>query len=329
MSITHSFSVPSNAPYGTTIIRVIYQNAWRPTDGPAAQNIHEGVVYDIPVRIQAPDPNASLPDLPAAIYSVPAGTMQKERQAYVKEISTIDAATDISYKTEVCPQSFYTLLDDEIVVERGTEFTLNLKANEAGPASDSKVYQDLRYNTAAIFTDWSAKAAFSLSGTYGDIANKVPGWNNVYANYDKVMNISHRIIVPADAALGSTRLRVIYQNAWRDYAGPAATDVLEGVAYDIPVKVIEPAGISAPSAAGSEILLSFNSANRRLTINVPVDGQYLLEVVDMQGRAVEATTLYMSPLSTGHHTLSLDPGLYIVTLRKDGRYTKSIKISVI
>lgn len=328
MNITHSFSVPSNAPYGTTVIRVIYQNAWRVLDGPASQNIHEGVAYDIPVRIVAPDPNASLPDLPSAIYSVPGGTLQKERKAYVEEITTADAATDISYKTEICPPSFYTLLDEEIVVERGTEFTLNLKAHEAGPSSTTQVYQDLRYNFAKIFTDWSAMAAFSEDGVYGDIAGRVPGWDNVLANYDKVMNISHRVIVPADAALGVTRLRVIYQNAWRDLSGPSANDVLEGVAYDIPVKVIDPAGISAPSAACSEILLSFNSATRRLSVNVPCDGEYLLEVVDMQGRTVLSTGLLMSSLSTGHYTLSLDHGLYIVTVRKRNNYSKSIKVSI-
>lgn len=52
MSFTTHVTVPDDADNDRAIIRVIYENAWRPEPDAYAQNITEGCAYDIPVRIE-------------------------------------------------------------------------------------------------------------------------------------------------------------------------------------------------------------------------------------------------------------------------------------
>ncbi len=229
MNIDQSVTIPSDASSGNARIRIIYQNAWIDLAGPNATGVTEGVAYDIPIEVLDHDPNPT--------YSTPNGTMHSERNAYVKQISTVDAYNNIFYEWDTCPASVYTCMDKDLEVEPGSTFTLNLVANNLG--NTSIVRQDLRYNQAYIYSDFDGDAQFTLEASYG---SSFVGASTA-CNYATVMNIQQAFNVPATVKPGIGRIRVIYQNAWMGHSGPNATDIYEGQAIDIPLDVV--AGLSA------------------------------------------------------------------------------------
>ncbi len=224
MNIDQSISIPADATNGSARIRIIYQNAWVALSGPNATNIYEGVAYDIPIEVLDHDPNPT--------YLIPGGSMHSQRQAYVKQVSTSGAKTDISHEWDSCPESVYTCMDKELEVEPGMTFTLRLLANNLG--NTSVVRQDLRYNQAYIYSDFDGDATFTLEAQYGDSFSG----GSTPANYATVMDINQEFNVPSDVKPGIGRIRVIYQNAWKTLSGPNATDIYEGQAIDIPLDVV-------------------------------------------------------------------------------------------
>lgn len=224
LSIDQDIEIPEDANGKTARVRVIYQNAWYNLDNPNAKNVTEGVAYDIPVEIFDRDPN---PD-----YKTPGGTMHSGGQAYLKQVSTMDATSNIIQEWDESPATFYTCMDAGLTVEPGQTFYLNLLANNLGDVSI--IRQDLRYNNAYIYSDFDGDTNFTIEGTYGDRFSGA----STPANYATVMDITHALTVPADATPGPGRLRVIYQNAWLDLTGPNMSNVTEGQAIDIPLQVV-------------------------------------------------------------------------------------------
>ena len=171
-----------------------------------------------------------------ADYGTPGGDYYANN--YLTSITTTGAQTNLSYSASSHPGALYNHIEDKIVVQAGSTFTLNLVANSIGGASSSTVYEDIRYCHASLFTDFTGSGSF---GTAVQTWGNKPPTNNVYGNYDLVMNITATISVPSDAFLGTTRMRVIYTNAWKDW--PTATDnaLDKGIVYDFDVEVVEAA----------------------------------------------------------------------------------------
>ncbi len=170
-------------------------------------------------------------------YCLPSGTYHAEKKAYVAEINTTEAETNLSYEASAFPGKVHVELSDTIVSRQGKKFTLNLIGNIAGPKD--AVHQDLRYNVAVIYADWDGDGTFSELAFIGKMANE--DLDPKSANYDTVLNISQEISIPVDAASGSTIIRVIYQNAWKrkDEIQPCMNTIYEGMAYDIPLKILK------------------------------------------------------------------------------------------
>ena len=168
-----------------------------------------------------------------ADYGTPSGGYYSDN--YLTSITTTGAQTDLSYTASAHPGALYKHITEKIVVQAGSTFTLNLVANSLGAGSSSVVREDIRYCHVSLFTDFTGAGSFgSAAQTWG---NKPPT-NNVYGNYDIVMNITATISVPADASLGTTRMRVIYTNAWKDWPSATATNLDKGIVYDFDVEVV-------------------------------------------------------------------------------------------
>lgn len=227
-------NIPANTKPGQYRLRIALDTTSPKANGPIAS----GRVYDLPIDIKAF--NGTTP----AEYVTPNGSLHDMRKAYVKSITTTGAATNISYTAERCPK-FYTLLDETVEATAGSFFTLSLKANEAGPRSTDKAYQDLRYNRCYIFADLDNSGSFTPVATYG---NKMSG-QNILANYDHVMDINHNFFIPENASEGIARIRIIYQNAWRGLDSPEQQDILEGVAYDITLNILPQTHDNKPCTA--------------------------------------------------------------------------------
>lgn len=269
MDIRQYLFVPADAPSGPGRIRIIYNNAWDDRGNFYAdmQRIQDGVAYDIPLLIYAKseDTDLDFSTLPEPSIAKPDGTMHSDGHAWVKKISTQGAQTDVSFNLSA-PKEFYTELADTVVALHGTTFQLNLLANEAGPASKEEPYQDLRFNTAHIFVAWPGDFTMGPVATIGQRFDK----SNNYANYDYVMNISQPIEVPDFVDNGQGLMRIIYQNAWRKAPGYDSKDVVEGVAYDIPMKCIAKAqlGIDEITSMDSRSNATYDLSGRRVAGNL-------------------------------------------------------------
>lgn len=174
-----------------------------------------------------------------ADYGTPSGGYYANN--YLTSITSSGADTNINYSASSHPGSTYVHLSGGIRVEAGSTFTITFTANSLGAGSNTTVREDIRYCHASLFTD------FNLTGTFGSAAqtwgNKPPT-NNVYGNYDKVMTITATIAVPENAPAGTSRIRMIYTNAWKDWPTATTTGLDKGIAYDIDVEVTT----SMPSA---------------------------------------------------------------------------------
>ncbi len=53
------------------------------------------------------------------------------------------------------------------------------------------------------------------------------------------MTVDQPISIPPNTTTGKARIRVIYQNAWRHLSDPNAKNILDGVAYDINLNVLD------------------------------------------------------------------------------------------
>lgn len=214
-------NIPEGTAAGTYRARLVFDSAVPAASGP----VTEGRVYDFRINLVAPDGSVE--------YTIPEGTLHAGGKAYVSRITTDGAYSDIEFTAPGRPDAFYTLVDRTPQIIAGTTVTFNFSANDLG--SKGSVMQDLRYNTAYIYLDAYGTGEFTLIGTFG----ATPPADNVAGNYDVVMNISQDAEIPADNTSGHGRLRIIYQNAWNSLSGPNATDVREGVAYDIEFEVLD------------------------------------------------------------------------------------------
>ena len=174
-----------------------------------------------------------------ADYGTPSGGYYANN--YLTSITSSGADTNINYSASSHPGSAYVHLSGGIRVEAGKSFTITFTAYSLGAGSNTSVREDIRYCHASLFTD------FNLTGTFGSAAqtwgNKPPT-NNVYGNYDNVMTITANITVPENAPAGTSRIRMIYTNAWKDRPTATTTGLDKGIAYDIDVEVTT----SMPSA---------------------------------------------------------------------------------
>ena len=174
-----------------------------------------------------------------ADYGTPSGGYYANN--YLTSITSSGADTNINYSASSHPGSTYVHLSGGIRVEAGSTFTITFTANSLGAGSNTTVREDIRYCHASLFTD------FNLTGTFGSAAQrwgKKPPTNNVYGNYDDVMTITANITVPDNAPAGTSRIRMIYTNAWTDWPAATTTGLDKGIAYDIDVEVTT----SMPSA---------------------------------------------------------------------------------
>lgn len=215
---------------GTYRVRVVvdrYVDGLSPIEH-VCSGIVNGEVHDFNLKLEE---EVSIPD---PTYCIPTGTMHSQGNAYVRTITTTSAEQNISYTQTSTPDGVYQVLQDTIVVVPGQTITLNLVANNLG--SRGSVKQDLRYNVALLFADLMATGTLTQMESWGYRSSDSNFSGNVIANYDHVLNISTTITIPTNAPLSTTRLRMLYNNAWESSTSSCAT-IVEGMAYDIPIRV--------------------------------------------------------------------------------------------
>ena len=169
-------------------------------------------------------------------YSTTGGNTHKDN--YLKSITSTGATENISYSASSHPGSIHNLIPGKIVVVKGESFTIKFVANSLGSSSTWIVREDIRYCHASLFTDFDGNKVF---GAHLQRWGNKPPTHYIKGNYDECMNITATISVPVDAASGTSRIRIVYTNAWKEWPSADATNLDKGIAYDIEVEVIDPA----------------------------------------------------------------------------------------
>lgn len=316
------FTIPfaEDSRQGSYRVRVIYDDAsfaGSPIDhvnGP----LTNGIAYDFDILVVA------MPIPPS--YCTPSGTMHAQGKTYLKKAVTTDALINLNYEQASTPNNVYVHPEATITVEAGTTFNLILTAFAAGPSSSDVVYQDLRYNKAFLFTDWNRDCAFEALKTYG-VSSPATGStpNHILANYNTVMNINQSITVPKDAKPGLTRVRVLYNNAWKNDPESCATNLFEGMAYDFNVQVGNPVGMNPIQSHNNYYAYTYPGSNL-FYLYIGESGKHAIRVSSVDGRFVQS--IEMDAVAESSIPLQIDGkhSFYIVTIERDGTYIKSLKV---
>lgn len=198
--------------------------------------------------------------------------------------------------------------------------TIELNQGTDHPFTFSPGYQNQAYETQ--FRTW---VDFDQSGIFDDnelvYTQSAPGYGNITGTFN----------IPANATLGSTRMRVLMS-----YVGPgqatlpsACAQFSFGEVEDYCVEIMENAGTSSILEIGAiDIQLFPNPANDLLTISNASNLTVLMEVMDLTGRVVGS-----SPLFPGNNELNvggLATGTFIYRLTSlAGEVVKTGKFQVV
>ena len=220
-------------------------------------------------------------------YSTTGGNTYKDN--YLKSITSTGATENISYSASSHPGSIHNLIPGKIVVVKGESFTIKFVANSLGSSSTWIVREDIRYCHASLFTDFDGNKVFGAPlQRWG---NKPPT-HNVKGNYDECMNITATISVPVDAASGTSRIRIVYTNAWGEWPSADATNLDKGIAYDIEVEVIDPA-VRTDYIHNTGHMNRKQGEERGLTTFTLTDGTNSLEVSNIQDVNSRTAAVYV------------------------------------
>ena len=206
---------------------------------------------------------------------IPGGTMHSAGNNYVEQLYSEGATVNIDQSWDSTPSALHQIVEGAVEVAPGATFTLNLKAKKLGPQSSTTVYEDLRFARARIYTDWDADGVFTEDQVIGTESPQAP--YNVIGNMD-VLDITKQFNVPAEAENTNSRIRVIYHNAWSNKDCTAnSTDLVDGMAYDVKVKVGQRSGIDSITGDATDAPAEFyNLQGIRMDGNSLTPGIYIM-----------------------------------------------------
>lgn len=169
-------------------------------------------------------------------WGIPTGTTRSGLTNYVTSATTEGATTELAYTNDAHPGSVYTYTGAGMTVEQGQTFKLQVTATE-----------DMKWSHAIVYVDWNLDYDFDDEGEQlfkvgsdvndNDVIDNLSGIGNV-----EVKDFTRDITVPADAAVGTTRMRIQYTDAWHiknvDHPDHTAMDVIDqGGVYDFDVTI--------------------------------------------------------------------------------------------
>ena len=248
-------------------------------------------------------------------WGVPTGTTgaassnPNDKIRYVTSASTTGAVSDLAYSNVADPGVVYIYTQQGMTVEQGQEFELNVTATE-----------HMKWCHAIVYVDWNRDGDFDDEGEqlfkvgYDVQDSNIPSDYNLPVNGNPdVCDFTRTITVPADATIGTTRMRIQFTDAWhsKDVLDPAHTamDVIDkGGVYDFDVTVnegvpveeytvtwAEPVNGTLEVTVGPGITIQSGAvveAGASITVTAtPAEG-YQLETLTVGGEALENGASY-------------------------------------
>ena len=248
-------------------------------------------------------------------WGVPTGTTgaassnPNDKIRYVTSASTTGAVSDLAYSNVADPGVVYIYTQQGMTVEPGQEFELNVTATE-----------HMKWCHAIVYVDWNRDGDFDDEGEqlfkvgYDVQDSNIPSDYNLPSNGNPdVCDFTRTITVPADATIGTTRMRIQFTDAWhsKEVLDPAHTamDVIDkGGVYDFDVTVnegvpveeytvtwAEPVNGTLEVTVGPGIAIQSGAtveAGASITVTAtPAEG-YQLETLTVGGEALENGASY-------------------------------------
>ena len=203
----------------------------------------------------------------AQTWQEPGGSVHSSEARYVVSANTTGCSTDLDYTNPSASNAVYTYTGAGMTVEQGQSFDLHVTSAE-----------DMVWCHAVVFVDWNCDYDFDDEGEelfkVGSDVDDSDAPSDLVANGNpEVADFTRTITVPADAAVGTTRMRIQFTDAWhikgQDHPAHSAMDAVDkGGVYDFDVTITEAAApVEGPT----------------LVIGEHTNGQILVYTTDGEG----------------------------------------------
>lgn len=163
---------------------------------------------------------------PTYINSAADGYETALKTRYIAEVKTTGATQNLDYsRSDSVGGDNYLFAEDYVLkIEQGQKVTLTLK----GAAGND----DIHYCFGVGYMDWDIN--YEFDATTDEKLFEVGVLNS---GTDSIVSGSTFIInVPADAAIGTSRLRMVFSDAWFPHPGPTG-GTQKGFSIDFPVEI--------------------------------------------------------------------------------------------
>ena len=203
----------------------------------------------------------------AQTWQEPGGSVHSSEARYVVSANTTGCSTDLDYTNPSASNAVYTYTGAGMTVEQGQSFDLHVTSAE-----------DMVWCHAVVFVDWNCDYDFDDEGEQlfkvgSDVDDSDAPSDLVQNGNPEVADFTRTITVPADAAVGTTRMRIQFTDAWHikgvDHPDHSAMDAVDkGGVYDFDVTITEAAApVEGPT----------------LVIGEHTNGQILVYTTDGEG----------------------------------------------
>ncbi len=158
-------------------------------------------------------------------------------ERYISSLTTTGAIQDINYtrNTPVGDDNYIFAEDHVLKVEQGQQVSVNFR----GALSDD----GMQYCFGKAYLDWDINYEFDAESDeklleIGGLNRGITNGGYAKQDYSDFINDGYTftIQVPEDAAIGTTRLRMVFSDAWFSHPGPAG-GTAKGFSIDFPVQV--------------------------------------------------------------------------------------------
>ena len=194
----------------------------------------------------------------AQTWQEPGGSVHSSEARYVVSANTTGCSTDLDYTNPSASNAVYTYTGAGMTVEQGQSFDLHVTSAEY-----------MVWCHAVVFVDWNCDYDFDDEGEElfkvgSDVDDSDAPSDLVQNGNPEVADFTRTITVPADAAVGTTRMRIQFTDAWHikgvDHPDHSAMDAVDkGGVYDFDVTITEAAAPEPepePGQDGWEVVAS-------------------------------------------------------------------------
>lgn len=163
---------------------------------------------------------------PTYINSAADGYETALRTRYLAEVKTTGAIQDLNFtRSDSVGGDNYLFAEDYVLkVEQGQKVTLTLKG--------ANLDDNIKYCYGVGYMDWDINYEFDATTDeyLFDVGELNSGTDSIVSGSTFIIN------VPEDAAVGTTRLRMVFSDAWFPHPGPTG-GTQKGFSIDFPVEV--------------------------------------------------------------------------------------------